>query len=64
MNIFTVSFFSHRKIDNIFEIEKQLQDYIYALLKEKEYVDFLIGRNGEFDMLVSSVIRRVKKKLP
>ena len=33
------------------------------LIRSKEYVDFLVGRNGDFDILVSSVIKRVKKRL-
>ena len=34
---------------------------IRKLLKEKEYVEFLIGRDGEFDQIVSSTIRRCKR---
>ncbi len=61
MNTFTVSFFGHRLIEHPFEIEKHLEKAIRELILSKEYVEFLVGRNGEFDQLVSSTIRRVKK---
>ena len=58
MNICTVSFFGHRQIDDVFKIEKQLEALIRELLLTKEYVEFLVGRDGEFDQLVSSTIRK------
>ena len=51
MEIFTVAFFGHRYIDNPFRIEERLEEHIYRLLAEKEYVDFLVGHDGEFDSL-------------
>lgn len=62
MNTYTVSFFGHRMIDNALEIESRLKRLIRTLLQEHEYVEFLVGRDGEFDQLVSSVIRRCKRE--
>lgn len=56
MNIFSVSFFGHRQIDNPLQIESQLEEIISSLLKREEYIEFLVGRDGEFDQLVSSTI--------
>lgn len=61
LDIYTVSFFGHSRIYNYNPIEEQLEALIRKLLDEKEYVDFLIGKNGDFDRIVSSVIRRVKR---
>ena len=61
MNLYTVAFFGHRYIDEDAVIEGKLNDYIRQLLQEKEFVDFLIGRNGDFDQLVASTVRRAKK---
>ena len=61
MEIFTVAFFGHRYVDNVFEIERRLEEQIRLLMNEHEYVDFLVGRNGEFDQLVSSTVRRTKR---
>lgn len=62
MNTFTVSFFGHRKIDNALEIESRLEQLIRTLLREHEYIQFLVGRDGEFDQMVSSAIRRCKRE--
>ena len=63
MNTYTVSFFGHRYIDNSLAIDTALDDLIGTLLRSKEYVEFLVGRNGEFDQLVSSAIRRCKREV-
>ena len=52
MNLFAISFFGHREVDNPFVIERQLESIIRELLLTKEYVEFLVGRDGEFDQLV------------
>lgn len=62
MEIYTVSFFGHRELSDGFEIEKELEKLVRELIRKKEYIDFLVGCNGEFDTLVSSVIRRIMKE--
>lgn len=59
MNTYTVSFFGHRGINNQSEIEIKLEKIIRNLIEQKAYVEFLVGRDGEFDQLVSSTIRRI-----
>ena len=61
MNLYAVSFFGHRQIDNVFVIEQCLETMIRELLLSKEYVEFLVGRDGEFDQLVASTVRRCKR---
>lgn len=63
MNTYTVSFFGHRIIEDPFPIERDLDDLIGKLLKCKDYVEFLVGRNGDFDQLVSSSIQRCKRNI-
>ena len=63
MNLFSVSFFGHREVDVPFVIEQQLEAIIRELLLTKEYVEFLVGRDGEFDQLVSSTVRRCKRTI-
>lgn len=62
LDIYTVAFFGHRYIDNPYKVEEQLEEYILNLINEKEYVNFLVGRNGDFDRCVSSVVVRIRKK--
>lgn len=59
MNVYTVSFFGHRVVENISETEKKLTDVVRDIIKNNDYVKFLVGRDGEFDWLASSVISRV-----
>ena len=61
MNIFTVSFFGHRIIPEFREAEDRVEALVHALLLEKEYVEFLIGRDGDFDQIVSSAVKRQKR---
>ena len=51
MDTFTVSFFGHRYIDNPFPVDKALDELIGPLLRSKEYVEFLVGRNGDLTSL-------------
>lgn len=61
IDTYTVSFCGHRKIENITQVETSLEYLISSLLRGKSYVEFLVGRDGDFDLLVASVIRRCKR---
>ena len=61
MRIYSVAFFGHRYMDNIIKVEDLLEEQIRKLIDENEYVDFLVGRNGDFDQCVSSSVLRVRK---
>lgn len=63
MDPFTVSFFGHRIIENPVAAERRLESLICELLTSHDYVEFLVGRDGDFDQLVSSVIRRCKRTI-
>ena len=58
MNIYTVSFFGHRTIENGAEIECRLDKLLHELITQKEFIDFLIGRDGEFDLMASAAVKR------
>ncbi len=58
LNIYTVSFFGHRHIECGAEMEYRLDAILHDLITQKEYVDFLIGRDGDFDLLASAAVRR------
>ena len=63
LDTFTVSFFGHRYIDNYFTVEKKLEELIRGLLESKNYVEFLVGRDGEFDHIVTSTVKAVKRSV-
>ena len=56
-------FFGHRYIDNPLKVEELLETKIRKLINEKEYIEFLVGRNGDFDRCASSAILRVRKNV-
>ena len=58
-----VCFFGHRTFNDGIEIEQKLYTLIAELIRQTEYVEFLVGREGEFDLLAASVIRRAKQTI-
>ena len=63
LEIYTVSFFGHRQIQDVFRLERALEELVLRLLRENRYVEFLVGRDGEFDQLVSSIVKRCRRTL-
>lgn len=59
--IYRVSFIGHRQVEHFRETEEQLTKIVKDLIRSKEFVEFYIGRNGEFDILAASVIKRVQE---
>ena len=63
MEMYTVSFFGHRIIDDLDKIQNELENIISKIVSEHEYVQFLVGRDGDFDIIAASAVRQVKKTL-
>lgn len=61
-NTYTVSFFGHREIESYNKIFDSIYEIALSLLKEKEYVEFLIGKNGTFDEIATTAIRNARKR--
>ena len=59
----TVALFGHRTIEDAQPIEQKLYELLRIIIQENREVEFLVGRNGEFDLMASSVIRRLKKEI-
>ena len=63
MEMYTVSFFGHRIIDDLNKVQNELENIISKIVSEHEYVQFLVGRDGDFDIIAASAVRQVKKTL-
>ena len=61
--IYRVSFIGHRRVDDFYFVENQLDNINSDLIRTKEYVEFYVGKNGDFDTMVASVIKRAQKRL-
>lgn len=57
MQIFSCVFFGHRDFYSHMSCESALKELISDLINKNEYTEFLVGRNGEFDRFVSSLIK-------
>lgn len=58
----TVSLFGHRTIEDAQLVEQKLYELLRIIMSGNREVEFLVGRNGEFDLMAASVIRRLKKE--
>ena len=57
-----VSFFGHRFIDDSQTVEQKLYELLRIIMSRGDReVEFLVGRNGDFDLMTASVVRRLKK---
>lgn len=63
MEIYRVSFIGHREIEDYSFAANQVDSVVRELIATKEYVEFYVGRNGEFDILVASAIKRIQREL-
>lgn len=63
LNTYTVTFIGHRYIENFSAVENQLDDLIKSMLHKYEYVEFLVGRDGDFDQIASSAVLKVRKDI-
>lgn len=62
-NKLTVSLFGHRTIEDAPFVEQKLYELLRIITQNNREVEFLVGRNGEFDLMTASVIRRLKKEI-
>ena len=63
MRIFKVAFFGHRDFCIDREKEERLFAIVCDLIRTKPYVEFIVGRHGEFDKFAASVVKRAQKVL-
>lgn len=59
---FTVSFFGHRYVDNFGEVERKVEKVLSDLFQKSEMIELLVGKDGDFDQIVSSSIRRARRQ--
>ncbi|MBE6641810.1 MAG: hypothetical protein E7619_09535 [Ruminococcaceae bacterium] len=59
---YRVGFFGHRYIDGYREVEARLEKLLREILRVKPFVECYVGRNGDFDQMVASTVRRVRRE--
>ena len=63
MDIYRIAFIGHREIYGHYDLNNKLEQIARDMIHEKDYVEFLVGRNGDFDILVASAIKKAQKAL-
>lgn len=61
-SVYTVSFFGHRVVPDFSTVESRVERLISTLLTHHSRIDFLVGRNGDFDLMVTAAIKRLKSQ--
>ncbi len=61
MEIYRTAFIGHREIHRHYDLEERLVKIATDMLYTKEYVEFYVGRNGDFDILAASAIKKAQK---
>lgn len=60
----TVSLFGHRIIEDYQTVESKLYELLRIVIQGRNgEIEFLVGRNGDFDQMTASVIRKLKKEM-
>lgn len=57
---YRVVLFGHRDFDGHRKIEERLYQLLKDLIRTKPFVEIYIGRNGEFDIYVATIVKRVQ----
>lgn len=63
MNIYRICFCGHRKIYDCPDLEEKIEELVVDAIREQDYVEFYVGKNGDFDTSVASAVKRAQKKL-
>jgi hypothetical protein len=63
MDVYRVSFFGHRILASTRQIEETVECMGKELIRTKDFVEFLVGRNGDYDILVASSVKRAQKAM-
>lgn len=63
MTVYKVTLFGHRDLYTYKKTERRLYAILQELIRRRLYIEFLLGRNGDFDTLAASVIKQVQNEM-
>ena len=59
--IYRIAFVGHREIYDVRRLEEEIEKIAKDAIFMHEFVEFYLGRNGEFDLLAASALKRAQK---
>lgn len=63
MKMQRICFFGHRVLEKPTETEEKLEQLLREIIRTSEFVEFCVGRSGDFDLMAAYSVRRVRKAL-
>lgn len=63
VEVYRICFCGHRKIYGYRDLEEKLEELVKKAICEHDYVEFYLGRNGDFDIFAASAVKRAQKNL-
>ena len=63
MNVYRVAFIGHRKIDEKDHLIAPTDGLIKGILQSKDYVEFYIGGDGDFDLLTTISAKMMQNEM-
>lgn len=61
MQSYKVMLMGHRDLYRYNRLEEKLYSLFKALMLKKEFVEIYVGRNGDFDLIAATAVRRAQK---
>ncbi len=61
--IYRIVLFGHRDFSGHRILDKHFYPLLKDLIREKQFVEIYVGRNGEFDLYVASIVKQIQKEL-
>ncbi len=61
MEIYRVAFIGHRDVSDAVHTQARLARVVADLLRRHAFVEFYVGRNGAFDHMAASEVKRLQK---
>ncbi len=63
MRPYFVTFAGHRRIERFAEVEARLTHTLRELIESRRELEFLVGLEGDFDLMAASAVRRLRREL-
>ena len=60
---YRVSFFGHRTLYSLHGLDDKIENIAVELIRKYEFVEFYVGRNGDFDIIAASAIKRAQRRM-
>ena len=62
MRVYRVAFIGHRRIEQAYGLEDKIEAQVSDLLRSHSFVEFYMGRNGDFDVSAAAAVKRAQRK--